>query len=314
MPSSHVPCRIRAGQSHAAVEHSCTAWARFAKALELVAQLGVAILMMRQALLTLRTYALYDRRRAVLFAVALLGLGIPTTGAVRIHGLPWLKTLMVVVLAVGNNKRPLQARNDAHPIFIHTPTLLVDRVSSAAILYSFAWLAFDTGVIALTLYRIKQLSHGRRFDKMGTLSLILHHGFIYYVVLSFMNITNIVVYFTTPIGVNGIGIYLGRAISVVSISHLLLDLRETFAAPVSSVSPIAFRGSAMTDSSLLASNEWRGRGWSRIPDSYSSRGSTQSQSMPEAETGILLQKMGMGRRSGDTDTMDESRNSEDTLI
>jgi len=166
----------------------------FAEWMDIFAQITVAVI------LTLRTYAIYNRSLKILALVGSLGTVIPAIGF-------WISGTLTAGSHTAQSDSPIPFRS---------------------MLLSLFTLIFDTVVICLTIWKSLQERGARRNRRQSVLDLILFNGSIYYCALSSTHIFNILLYWLAPRGLCGIGIPPSRSISVVLVCRFMLNLREQF--------------------------------------------------------------------------------------
>ncbi|ETW79820.1 hypothetical protein HETIRDRAFT_103588 [Heterobasidion irregulare TC 32-1] len=88
-------------------------------------------------------------------------------------------------------------------------------------------LVFPTVIVALTVARALKF----RGARVGTLvQVILRDGVLYFLVVFLINLVNVVVYVTAPVGINAINAPLSAALTSMMICRLMLNLSESHAA------------------------------------------------------------------------------------
>lgn len=159
-------------------------------------------------LLIIRTYALYERKRAILILLlgaALAAAAVSVWSIIPTHNLP-RPVSDPEVLLVSNCDHSLSS---AQGRFLVAPWASI--------------LVFDTVVFVLTLYR--RLAVGRTLEH-GLFSLMLRDGIIFYGVLLVLYITNVLTLLVAAPPLKGISVTFTNVISASMMNRLMLNIRD----------------------------------------------------------------------------------------
>ncbi|KAJ7055987.1 hypothetical protein C8F01DRAFT_375217 [Mycena amicta] len=173
--------------------------------LAVVAQIIIGVM------LIIRTYALYERNRRILFLMVLVAAGVIGVGA-------WA--------VLSGNSKPAATDRDAAQLSLYigcSSGVAASETTKLAIAWA-GMAVFDCTIFLLTLYRALSRHVGQRGGEL--VGVLLRDGSVYFGVIVLCTVSNILTFIFAPPYTRGMPTTFTNVISSIMISRLMLNLRD----------------------------------------------------------------------------------------